>query len=232
MESISSAGPYDARIKSQAKILICGSSSSGKTSLCYKILKHCDQLMTDPPKEIFYFYQMDQPMFKEMKSTLKIPIRFISGVPTAEMLEEIVQSPIKPNMCILDDFGQFLNKNIANLFQVGSHHGCVSLILLLQNLFGRNKYAREISLSSSHIFLIRNIRDATIAHFLGRQLMPGQAKEFEHIYRQATPLPYSYLCIDLTQECHEDLRYRSSIFPGEEMKCWVTKTREEELRNI
>lgn len=62
--------------------------------------------------------------------------------------------------------------------------------------------------------------------------MPGAAKEFEIIYKQATRLPYSYLCVDVTQTCIEDLRFRANIFPGEEMRCWVHKDRVSLLQNL
>lgn len=47
----------------------------------------------------------------------------------------------------------YLNKSIANLAAVGSHHGSIHLILLLQNLFSKNPYLRAISLSCTQVII-------------------------------------------------------------------------------
>lgn len=146
-----SVGPHDLTLKGHSKILICGGSGSGKTSICYKLLKYCNEMLTSPPKKIYYFYQLPCPIFQQMRETLSIPIEFIKNVPTDELLDEIMSSPLSSKLVCLDDIGMFLNKSIANLFAVGSHHGSIHLILILQNLFGKNKYTRDISLSCTQV---------------------------------------------------------------------------------
>ena len=42
-------------------------------------------------------------------------------------------------------------------------------------------------------------------------MTPGNL-ELVDIYQKATKNPWSYLFIDLTQECDEDLRYRYDLF--------------------
>ena len=112
------AGPHDLRFPAHSKIMIVGSSGGGKTTLCYNILKRCEELMINPPKKIYYFYAMEQPIFKKMKEDCKVPIEFIKNIPTDEMLEEITNSPLGSSLICLDDHGLYLNKTIANLFAV------------------------------------------------------------------------------------------------------------------
>lgn len=74
--------------------------------------------MIDPPKKIYYFYAMDQAIFKQIERDSPVPIEFIKNIPTEEMIEDIVNSPLQSQCIVLDDFGMILNKNIASLFSV------------------------------------------------------------------------------------------------------------------
>ena len=48
-----------------------------------------------------------------------------------------------PVLLIIDDL---MDETVANIFTRGSHHRNVSVILLVQNLFLKNKHVRTISL--------------------------------------------------------------------------------------
>jgi len=50
------------------------------------------------------------------------------------------------------------DKNILNLFTVGSHHRKNSVIFLTQNIYEKGKYARTISLNTHYFILFKNRR--------------------------------------------------------------------------
>jgi hypothetical protein len=56
-------------------------------------------------------------------------------------------------------------------------------------------------------------RDASQITHLAKQLYPSQTKFFQQAYQLATKEPYSYLCVDLTPTCPDEIRIRSGIFP-------------------
>ena len=62
-------------------------------------------MMEDPPLKIYYFFQMDQPIYSVMKREIPIPIEFIKNMPSDEILEDIINSPLKSKLICLDDFG-------------------------------------------------------------------------------------------------------------------------------
>lgn len=107
----------------------------------------------NPPEKVFYFYAMDQPIFSQIKRDSPVPVEFFKNLPSDEQLEDIITSPLSSKLIVLDDFGLFLNKSIANLASVGSHHGNIHLVILVQNLFTKNKYLRDISLSCTQVTL-------------------------------------------------------------------------------
>jgi DNA replication protein DnaC len=114
---------FDIRFQPQFKLIISGGSGSGKTRLLTSILQNASALMVDPPKKIFYFYQMDQVAFKTLHDSVSnlIPMEFIQGVPSDDLIQEIIETAPKPSMMIFDDFNHSLNKDISNLFQAGRY---------------------------------------------------------------------------------------------------------------
>ena len=87
---------------------------------------------------------------------------------------------------------------IAKLFTKKSHHGNLSVIYIVQNLFHQSKDHRTISLNASYIVLTKNVRDASQVIHLAEQIYPNNVKFFQQAYQMATAEPFSYLFIDLT----------------------------------
>ena len=59
---------------------------------------------------------------------------------------------------------------IAKLFTKKSHHGNLSVIYIVQNLFHHSKEHRTISLNASYLCLTKNVRDASQIIHLAKQL--------------------------------------------------------------
>lgn len=73
---------------SPAICIVAGSSSSGKSTLVFEILKHSHAMFTEQPVRIIYVYGAWQNKFTEMQSTTSISnIDFFNGLPTKENLE-------------------------------------------------------------------------------------------------------------------------------------------------
>ena len=70
------------------------------------------------------------------------------------------------------------DKEIELLFTQGTHHRCVSVILITQNLYPGGKHARTIALNTWYMVLMKNLRDVSQVGILGRQLYPGRGKGF------------------------------------------------------
>lgn len=108
-------------------------------------------------------------------------------------------------------------------FIKGKHLG-FSSILISQKWFMQGKYARSISLNSTHIILLKQ-RDLGPIELLGRQLCGrDRAKTFLSIYKRDVAVKsYGYL---LAEECistHEIRSLRSNIAndgPNEVVYSW------------
>jgi len=199
--------------------IIAGPTGSGKTEFIFKLLVHQNKLLHPTPDNIYYCYSIWQTRFLDFQKVNPV-IEFIEGLPN---IDEFNASNKK--LLILDDLMREANddSNVLDLFTKGSHHLNLSIILITQNLFGKGKNARTISLNSHYLILYKNPRDKTQISYLARQMYPKNSKFLEEAYHDATKAPHGYLLIDLKQATPDELRVQTNIFPHEEHIFYVNK---------
>ena len=171
--------------------------------------------MSPSPQKIIYCYSLYQPLFDYLKTKIT-NISFIKGLPN---LDEISNC-----LLVLDDLGQDCidNKDIVQLFTVGSHHRYISVILLTHNIFEKGKYMRTISLNCSYLIIFNNLRDKKQIKFLGTHLFPGESKFFEEILTDIfNNQERGYLIIDLLPETIKELRLRTIDFKNNTIYVYV-----------
>ena len=78
-------------------------------------------------------------------------------------------------------------------------------------MFVNNESFRQISNNCDYFAVFKNPRNSSEVRVLAQQLTPGSL-ELINIYSEATKDPFSYLFINLTQECDETVKYLSHLF--------------------
>ena len=142
-----------------SSICVSGQTGSGKTRWVYRFLTHIRNMYSrDPPCQILYCYGIYQPLFDEMERTLK-NFRSKQGLPSSEELEEFTADR-RHKLIVIDDLMHRVveDKEMELLFTQGTHHKCVSVILITQNLYPRGKHARTIALNTWYLVLMKNLR--------------------------------------------------------------------------
>ena len=133
------------------------------------------------------------------------------------MILDQVKDIDSPALIVFDDMLNSPNlKAIAQLFTVHGRHMNLCLAFLTQRLFNNNEHFRQISQNSDYICIFKNPRNSMDVRNMAMQITP-KTLDLLHMYTQATKTPYSYIFIDLTQECVPQLRYRSELFNEEHM---------------
>ena len=199
-------------------MVVAGPSKAGKTYFTSNLLRNIDQLSTDTPTEILWFYSEFQPNYQTLMT--EVPsIKFIQGVPDAQDLKSAGDAS-KPRLMVLDDLmTEMKNEKMSNLFSRGVHHWNISLVSIVQNIFyGGLRTAR---INSHYMTLFKNPSDRLQIMTLARQLYPRNTKLFTEAFEDATSQPYSYLFVDLTQGCPDKFRLRTGILPGEQTFVYV-----------
>ena len=202
----SKLGSFDVRLKKNFKLFISGPSGSGKTFFIKDLLNNLDIFANDPPKLIIYVYRVWQPKYEEMG----VDIFIEDG---SNLLDKINYHSKDHNALVV--FDDLINSestpSIARLFTVDGRHSNMSLIFVTQKMFVNDDKFREISGNSDYFLVFKNPRNAREIRTLASQMTPGKM-DLVNYYVKATEKPYSYLLINLTQQCPDQVKFLSHLF--------------------
>ena len=199
---------FDVRLKENFKLFISGPSRCGKTFFISKLLENIESFTKDPPETILYIYKVWQSKFDEMKSLVH---GFIED--NGNIIQQIKEIALGQKIFII--FDDLINSkslvDIATLFTVDGRHMNMSMMFLTQRMFVNNEHFRQISQNCDYFCVFKNPRNSSEIRTLAQQLTPGSLNLIE-IYKEATKNPFSYLLINLTQECDPSVKYISHVF--------------------
>ena len=199
---------FDIRLKENFKLFISGPSRCGKTFFISELLENIDTLAKDPPETIIYVYKIWQSKFDEMKSVVH---GFIED--NENIIQQIKEIALGQSIFVI--FDDLINSkslvDIATLFTVDGRHMNMSMAFLSQRMFVNNEHFRQISQNCDYFCIFKNPRNSSEIRTLAQQLTPGSLDLIE-IYKEATKKPFTYLLINLTQECDQNVKYLSNIF--------------------
>lgn len=205
----------DPRWKHPFTSVISGPTKSGKTHFIERFISNIDYVMYPRPMEIVWCYGEWQPAYEKLQ---RQGVIFTEGIPDTSAWDVETR-----RLCVLDDLMDEANETVGKLFTKGSHHRNISVIQIVQNLLGKNKHQRTISLNAHYLVLFKNPRDKSQIIHLGKQVFPGQSQYVSESFKSATERPHGYLLFDLTQDTPENLRLRTNIFPGEQHIVFVPR---------
>ena len=203
--------------------VITGATSSGKSYLCNRILQNMQLMFTTPPVRILFVYHVEQPILQNLEDTIP-NITFHKGLPSEQFVEdwmsedgnEILPGKYPHKLIVFDDQQSALmdQRYVLDLACVKMHHYNTSLIFILQNIYGKGKYARTISLQATYYILLKNLRDKTQLNVLGRQIFPEHSTLIQKAFADvSTRETYPYLLVDLSCRIDDSKRLRTNIFP-------------------
>ena len=202
---------YDIRLKENFKLFISGPSRCGKTFFVAELLENIETFTKVPPTTVIYVYKVWQSKFDEMRSLVHVFLEDCDSI-VAKIQERATGHPI---LVVFDDLINSKSLvDIATLFTVDGRHMNMSLIFLTQRLFVNNEHFRQISQNSDYFAIFKNPRNSSEIRTLAQQLTPGSLDLID-IYMEATKDPFSYLFINLTQECQPEVKYLSNLFDSD-----------------
>ena len=199
---------FDIRLKENFKLFVSGPSRCGKTFFISELLENIETFAKDPPETILYIYKIWQTKFDETKSVVDGFIEDNENV--VQQIKELAQG--QRVFVIFDDLINSKSLvDIATLFTVDGRHMNMSMAFLTQRMFVNNEHFRQISQNCDYFCIFKNPRNSSEIRTLAQQLTPGSLDLIE-IYKEATKNPFSYLLINLTQECDPSVKYLSHVF--------------------
>ena len=212
---------YDIRLKENFKLFISGPSRCGKTFFVADLLQNLHTITKNTPTFIIYIYKTWQCKFDEMKNLVNIFIEDEENV--VEKIKEYATG--KSILVVFDDMINSKSlSTLAALFTVDGRHMNMSLMFLTQRMFVNDEYFRQISQNCDYFVVFKNPRNSSEIRTLAQQITPGSL-HLINIYIEATKDPFSYLFINLTQECDPNVKYLSQLFNKDHtVKAFVEST--------
>ena len=199
---------FDIRLKENFKMFISGPSRSGKTVFIKDLLKNLNIFSKQPPQKTVIVYQVFQDIYRSMNVDFLLE-------DCSNITEKIFE--ISNGISTLVIFDDFLKSNaladVANLFIVDGRHRNLSMAFIGQNIFVNDDNFRLISQNCDYYVLFKNPRNIQQVRTLATQ-MSSKMELLTH-YMRATKNPFSYLFINLTQECKQQVKYLSHLFNQE-----------------
>jgi len=209
----------DVSFKVPFSAVLAGPSKCGKSHFILNLLKNAD-VMYDKgrPAYTLFYYASWQPKYDEMKK-LGLVDEWRNVTPTIEEINKIaVQYVTRGGMqVVIDDMMNHINRDMAELFTVNSHHLNITAIFLSQNLYHDNSHYRSMKTSMNYLVLFKNPASLSQAETFFRSFRPQDARELSRIYQKISEEKYAYLLIDLHQTTPYSLRIRTKIFPEDEV---------------
>ena len=194
----------DFRLRTDRVCCVSGPSQAGKTEFVLKLLEQRHELFRKPLDKVLWCYGIHNPNLNNLLQS--------KGYKTLRGLPK--ERDIEPNsICVLDDLltESESSKEVTNMCTRAAHHKPCFVIIISQNLFPKGKDARTRSINTHYFCIFKNPRDKLQFETLARQISPTRSKDLIAIYEDATRRPHGYLFIDFTQECDDDIRYRTDI---------------------
>ena len=212
---------FDVRLKENFKLFISGPSRCGKTFFVADMLQNIQTFAKQPPSLVVYIYKVWQSKFDEMTNVVHIFLEDQKNI-VDKIKEYATGSPI---LVVFDDMINSSSlSELAPLFTVDARHMNMSLVFLTQRMFVNDEYFRQISQNCDYFIIFKNPRNSSEIRTLAQQITPGSL-HLINMYIEATKEPFSYLFINLTQECPPEIKYLSQFFIRENsVKCFAEST--------
>ena len=204
----------DPHLKHPFTGIVAGPTACGKSTWVKNLITYQKDMIDPAPEHVIWFYGKWQPLY----DTLSGMVEFREGLTDLNTL-----NTKKRTLVIIDDLMTETDKSVSNLFTKGSHHGNLSVLHLVQNVFDKNKHTRTISLNAHYLVIFKNPRDASQVTHLAKQMYPGHVRYLQEVFGDVTSEAYGYLFIDLKQETPEHLRLRTKIMPNETQYVYMRK---------
>jgi len=136
---------------------------SGKMNFVMRLVNNIDAMIEPTSGKIVYHFAEYQLHFERYEHC----VDFHHGMLKADEIDRLTDK-----LVILDDMMDEAGERLTNVFMHGMHYRNVSVIIMVQNFFNKNKHMRTISLNTQYIILFKNLQDSSQFVHLAKHFYP------------------------------------------------------------
>ena len=206
-------------ISTPTTVMVVGPTGCGKTQLVFRMLLS-DHVFLPAPTRIMYHYGAWQNRFTEVEAS-DSRFEFVEGLPTHDDLPSGTAHTVMVIGDLMEEVSK--SKTAMDIFIKHSHHRNMTVLFLVQKLYGRTHNTRVISQKAHLMVLFKNPRYASSVQTLGRQMYPGNNKFLSDAYADATKRPHSYLVVNSHQKTDDRMRVIGNLFNEKNPTVYIPK---------
>jgi GTPase SAR1 family protein len=207
------------------RMLICGPSLSGKSTLVLNLLKHREKMFNVKFDRIVYSFP-DSSITSSRNEYINKLGEICPNLEVNQNLPDIpslISSSCKI-LLIIEDQMKFVvnNPEMHDLMTIHSHHSGISVILTSQNYYIQGRYSKTILRNTSEKIVFNDKGDQESLRRISMQMFPGKKGFLNNvmawILENISDKTQHYICIDnspispLTQQ----FQIRTNIFPDDD----------------
>lgn len=224
---------YVAPFREGARVLVVGSSGTGKSSFISKLVLARKDMFEIPPKRVLFCTHsgtrdlQSEKLLQERDDNGHQLVQFINEVPGDEHTFEPYTMLIFDDLLSGPDSDVFAAQ-IVPYFSRRAHHEKLYCFVTAQSLYSPSRHFRHLSLNANYLLLFKTQRSLQQIRHLAQQVLgAGSAKDVVEMYRTATKSgAFSYLIFDWHPQTDERLRYLSNVFEENGEPCTVYMLKE------
>ena len=124
------------RLKLPVRVIIAGTSNSGKTTLIQQLLSKKNDYFDGEIGKIIFCCKFTKTVPEKIKEICEVNV----GLPSSELIERLIESQEEHSIIVIDDLSSeaCMSKDVLHLFTTGRHIN-ISVILVLHNLFNKER---------------------------------------------------------------------------------------------
>lgn len=207
------------------RILLCGASQTGKSTLVSEIIVRKSESIDPCPHRVIYCAKYKDSVPDNIKNI----VEYFDEIPNEDFFSAL-NNNVRIVFILDSDFmHEGLQSNAILDMVLGGRHVNLGIIFLSQNMFAKGKYSRDISLNCNYIITMKNVRDCTQIGYLSRQVFPKEKNFLSDIFKKFLKQPFPYLLLDLRVDANDYIRVRTDIFSWK-TRCFLTEEQFENLK--
>lgn len=189
---------YDGRFPPLFRMIVSGSSSTGKSHFICQLLENENGVLHSDFDQVVYLRGV--PTESEIRLRKKFGRNLIvfDGIPSEDVLLPLCKGGEKKKVVlVLEDLDEEACQSplISKFFTAYSHHLKCSLVMSTQNFFRAGKERLNLVRNCTHLILFPINLDETVIKLIAQKIHPNNPRAIIELFESVTAFPYSHLAI-------------------------------------
>lgn len=201
---------WNGQLNPNFRLIICGSSCSGKSHLLVRLLENQNGILPADFQRVIYMRGVETPNEERLREKFGNNLLVFDGIPKEEVLLPLCRTPLNTVLVFEDLENEVSNSDlVAKIFSRYSHNIGFSVVVVLQNPYVNGSSRIGIFRNSSNIVCFPNDLDQSVIRLLAQRVYPRCPKQLVDLFDRITNEPYAHL--SFWANCPKELRFRSHI---------------------